>query len=566
MTVERDQEFHGPCWSETRPGLYLVVDEDDCCECWYVDSYRRVRLTGWDPGREPIGDDTWTSGAPTFLDASVQDDLPAVEEVEVIVDTDYAYESLRGQLESAEAFAALEAESAEEIARLTQERELERSRWREESERRRQAFLADVKSSHDRVREQVSTRRRRQHETRHSGDLDTCPICEALDDPQFHSDWGSIHELDEVKFRWLSLGRSKEEALRWAALGDNRLYPQGLGNRSDSPLKLSQAIELTENGMSIEQAEAMQQLPSFSKDADWHRYLPTFDYDLVIGKNDRSKRRKVNSLAASLGRAKNETLLAERTGRLVDALFDQGHSYASRPSGRGVEINGAHYQVVWIGVAKYRTVNTEAVSSIEPGLALLRNDAVLHIGFLDREHFDELYRPSKYRYRTPVSRAEVFNSKVRLGDWRARYRYAADWFGDDLRMASLPDLERFASEASTLVRELFTVDGNDQTARSLTAVRSGVDAWWVRSEILAHLTGDLLEERYGTEPIVAAALSLADDKEWWKWTTFYETMTDDTRDAYLNRLSGQQDIGFRESLNDSGWKEIVRRLEHRASQ
>ena len=209
--------------TQLRPGLYAVVNEDGAYECWYLDPERCVRLTGWDLDRETRETAPGRRGSHSSWRKHCQR-TPLKR----------SRSSRSSSIWSSPTkVLAADTRFRQELRTIEQDSEAARAQFCAEHDRHHDEFMAEMQ----RRQEEQYEDKRRYHSKRHEGSFETCPICEAIYDPDFDEGWDGISGSDEEKYAWLTLGRSKDEAKRWQALGDNRRYlPSGfLNSRHTGP-------------------------------------------------------------------------------------------------------------------------------------------------------------------------------------------------------------------------------------------------------------------------------------------------------------------------------------------
>src|ERR1035437_7431642 len=340
-------------WCEARQGLFAVQTSDNVLRWWYHDEIRTVALPLTPPFAVDAG--SWRPGAPPFLTESFvgpTDDLDSW--CEPGDDWDEIYETLY----------------EDERIRL----EIEEENRQEEAEYEREAKAEDV-----------AQEQRTHNERNHEFEFESCPICKLMlsDDNSTKDDaWASLDSSYDDVAEWLAIYGDLDEAKRWEALGSDRLYPpSGWFETPEEPnvdfaLDLADAIRFRKTGMTIDQAESMHRLPSLDDTAEWRKWFPATAVALVIGPKDRKRRWNVNRAVRNLqsARVKRGPPTAE-AHQLAEVLMT-AENYVPSESGRAGTVNGAHYQMAWVAWASERNPK---VPNTVPGLALLRNDAVLHI-------------------------------------------------------------------------------------------------------------------------------------------------------------------------------------------
>jgi hypothetical protein len=499
-------------WCEARRGLFAIQASDNVLRWWYHDATRTVAFRLTPPFDVDAG--RWRAGVPPFLAESFTGPTDDLDNwCQLGDDWDEIYETLyedeRNRLESEE----------------------ENRQWEAECEREIRA-------------EDVAQEQRTHTERNHEFEFESCPICKLVlsDDDSTEDDaWASLDSSADDVYEWLALYGDLDEAKRWEALGFDRLYPpSGWFEIPEEPnvdfaLDLADAIRFRKTGMTIDQAESMHRLPSLDDTAEWRKWFPATAVALVIGPKDRKRRWNVNRAVRNLqsARVKRGPPTAE-AHQLAEVLMT-AENYVPSESGRAGTVNGAHYQMAWVAWASERNPK---VPNTVPGLALLRNDAVLHVR---SDYVDSQYHPQ-------------------IGFWRGRYASWSAWSNWDLRLASEQDYTAFADDAAGVVAELFSSDNVPAGSKNISVMDKGIRPWWMFPQVVAHPTGDFLEQRFGFEAVIQTIYEMSNEPNWWTLTLFWLDIGDAARNALLTKNPDWVDVSPGQ-LTDDAWHEVVRRME-----
>ena len=424
-------------WCEARRGLFVVQGADGIGRWWYHDATRTVAFELMPTF--PVAPDSWTPGLPAFLTEDFERPTDQLshwcdlwEDWEDIYDTLYDDERIRLEMEEEE------------------RREEEEDQRRERVEHRE--YVSEI-----------------HQERNHEFEFDDCPYCAVLldiDNWEEDGPWASLESTQEEVAEWRALYGDPAEARRWKCWAGSGSSLQVTARSSDPPedpdtdmpLDLEDARRYRKAGMTIDQAEQMHRLPSFADDAPWRKWIPGSAVWLAIGPKDGKRRREVGRAVRSLQAARSKRGGGEQiewqARKTAETLLSYP-SYQRDESGRAGVVRGAHYQV-WHWVRWPSKRNAEA-ASISPALALLRNDAVLHVH----------------------SCYEDAQSARKLGFWRGRYSAWSAWAQWDLRIASANDYAAFAGEADAVVAELFRSEHTPAGSMNLSVLERGQEPWWM---------------------------------------------------------------------------------------
>jgi hypothetical protein len=264
----------------------------------------------------------------------------------------------------------------------------------------------------------------------------------------------------------------------------------------------------------------------------------------------------------ALNRAHDRLAKAVRTGdseavkRCLGPLIDLAlgvpialglHGPSSVSGGLAAIVRGSRYETAAIarearwgdrtGWDPFGDYDTQAVVHDRPSMALLRNGAVLGVRSTDV---------------SPDAPLE------RLGYWRGRYAAGSRWARWDLRPAEPDELMAFAVESGDVLAEMF-IDGptnrrmGDWTVPG--ARKKGTEPFWAFQGIVSHPAGDVLEERYGFDAVLAVTDEIISEDGWSRWTTL-GTSPDE---AYWDQTPVES-RALASHFSEAGWSEVVRRM------
>ena len=111
------------------------------------------------------------------------------------------------------------------------------------------------------------------------------------------------------------------------------------------------------------------------------------------------------------------------------------------------------------------------------------------------------------------------------------------------------------------MQQLFIDPRGNLGSTNLNVMAKGVHPWWQLAAVLAHPSGDFLEERFGFDEVIRVAYDMSQEPDWWRWDTDYNAMSVERRQG-LERLGFSQ-VLIAKKLTDSAYREICRRLESR---